>query len=129
MSTTVTVGIDRDSVHAGDDIDSHAVALSVPSSTTIGEFLRLVGDTGFLPSIAGGEATWLVEQVDSRPAYVAVLAQQWQEPKLTLATATTIAELAPAGVPRLYFRYWCQADPDVVYGCVRSGSPLPDKYR
>jgi hypothetical protein len=129
MNTTITVHIDRDSVHAGDDIDSHAVALSVPSSTKIGEFLRLVRDTGFLPSIAGGEATWLVEHADSRPAYVAVLAQQSLDPKVTLAAGTTVADLAPTGAPRLHFRYWCQADPDVVFDCVRSGSPLPDKYR
>lgn len=129
MNTTVTVSIDRDSVHAGDDIDSHAVALSVPSSTTIGEFLRLVRDNGFLPSIAGGEATWLVEQADSQPACVAVLAQQWQDARITLPAGTTVAALSPAGAPRLHFRYWCQADPDVVFGCVSSGSPLPGKYR
>ncbi len=124
----MTIQIDRDSVHPGDDLVSHATTLNISHSATIADFLKEIRQVHFLPSISGGKATWLIDSEGSESKCIGVLAQQWSEPKLTISASTPITEIS-SGKPGFYFRYWCQADPDTVFSCVRSGRELPDKYR
>jgi hypothetical protein len=58
MTETVTVALDRSSVAAGDDVESHRVLWNFPGSATVDDLL--VGISGhYLPTIAG-PAGWVV---------------------------------------------------------------------
>ncbi len=78
-----------------------------------------------LACIHGGRATWIVD-AGARP--IAVVAEQWRDPKLLVPAATTVAELFAEAPPAVHFRYWCQADPDAVFAALRDGRPLPSRY-
>ena len=122
------VKIDRDSVHPGDDLESHAIPLSVTLSTTIGVLLQQVNQSGFLPGISGGEATWLVDVKDGKAGCIGVMAQQWQEPRLIIPMQTPVSDLLYVNQSSFYFRYWCQAAPEIVFESVLNGRELPDKH-
>jgi hypothetical protein len=65
--------------------------------------------SGYLPRIAGGKATWSI--ASNIP--VAVLAQQWTEPRVFTHAPGELD--ASEGVLRLHFNYHAQMDPQVAY--------------
>lgn len=110
--------VERDSVCAGFTFEHTATLADALSA--------ILAPLGYLANIAGGEATWIVESA-GKP--LAVVAQQWQSPQFLIEPSTPLAECVPPGTePALVFRYGCQADPAVVFECLKSGRPLPDKY-
>ena len=116
----------RDSVAMGDDADApHELALPLPSDSSLAVVVDALLRARYLASIAGGRATWIVEGERA----LAVLAQQWDAPRWLVAPETAVSTVTrPAGRPHLELRYWCQADPERVYACLRAGEPLPDRY-
>ena len=114
----------RDSVCAGDDCDApHELSISVPRDVSVLQVAERFG--GYLPSIQGGKATWILE--GRRP--LAVFAQQWSEPRFLVAPESPFVSLVDLdATPHLQFRYWCQVDPERVFDCLRRGQQLPDKY-
>ena len=52
---------DRDSVCAGDDIESHDRPFTVPLYASVPELIRLATNAYGLPSISGDKATWIVK--------------------------------------------------------------------
>jgi hypothetical protein len=118
----------RDSVAAGDDADApHEWILAVGPDATVSEVVERVlrAAPGYLASIGGGKATWIIET--DRP--IAVVAQQWEEPRyLVPAGAPVWSVVSPAARPHLQARYWCQVEPERVVEALRSGEPLPDRY-
>ena len=125
----IDIKIDRDSVHAGDDIAPHFTTLRVPSSATVGEFLQQVRGAGFLASISGGEATWVIDCPEAKGGTIGVLAQQWQEPRLAIPANTPVSTLISLNRPSFYFRYRAQADPQSVFSTLLSGTELPGMSR
>ena len=67
------VAIDRDSVHAGDDLGSHATSITLDPSATLRALIEVIQDAGYLPGINGGKATWIICTSD-KP--IGVLAQE-----------------------------------------------------
>ena len=125
MVSPIPLIVWRDSVCAGDDCDApHELKLAVQDETlrdVVSELLR----KGYLASIAGGKATWILQA--SRP--LAVLAQQWEQPRFLVDAEAAVGRYISRGQrPDLRLRYWCQADPDRVFECLRDGRPLPDRY-
>ena len=116
----------RDSVAAGDDADApHEWLLSATPDASVAEVVERITSARYLASISGGEATWILE--GDRP--LAVVAQQWTEPRFLVDPALPVADLVnPSALPHLQARYWCQVSPDLVLDCLRTGRPLPDKY-
>ncbi|WP_415765033.1 hypothetical protein [Pseudomonas sp. ZB1P45] len=119
------VSMDRDSVHAGDDMHSHETSIIVDATATLRALLNKVQTMGYLPSISGGEATWII-CTSEKP--IGVLAQQWPEPKLTVPADSTIGEHFADTEPRLLFRYWCQKNPDQVFSHIKIGNEPPSLY-
>jgi hypothetical protein len=113
----------RDSVAMGDDADApHEWRLPLDPGATAGAVVEALLRARYLPSIAGGEATWIVE--GARP--LAVVAQQWEAPRWLVPPETPVAALRrPAGPPDLEVRYWCQADPDRVRALTGRGCRVP----
>jgi hypothetical protein len=128
----IDLAIDRDSVCAGDDCQSHAARLSVPPEMPLHEVIELAQRACPLARIAGGQATWLVDTQGCGEACIGVVAQQWATPKLLLDPATLAREIwsSENGARPfvLYFRYWCQADPEAVFEALKSGGELPPRY-
>jgi hypothetical protein len=107
------VYLSRASVCAGDDDDApHGRTLSFPDGTSVLEILTQVAHSGYLASIVGGGATW--SAVSNIP--LAVIAQQWSQPKLMWALPDSVRYLDMRGVTLcIHFNYHAQQDPDVVY--------------
>ena len=122
----MTITIWRDSVHAGDDADApHEIALEVAPDESIASVTRRVLDSRYLPSISGGEATWILES--HRP--LAVVAQQWASPRFLLdEEAPLLGSIERPADRDLNFIYWCQIEPERVFDCLVNGRPLPDPY-
>ena len=121
----MSVVIWRDSVAAGDDADApHEWRLAADAGATVEWVVRTIQSARYLASIIGGRATWIVE--GARP--LAVLAQQWTEPRFLVDPATPIhAVVRAAGSPHLEVRYWVQVDPDHVFEALQAGRPLPER--
>lgn len=104
--------ITRDSVAAGDDIDApHRLELTGSSDQSILDALRHISQLNCLPSIVGGKATW--SAVSCLP--LAILAQQWSEPKpLSASPAMSKLDTRADGL-YLHFNYHAQVDPDIVF--------------
>jgi hypothetical protein len=97
----------RDSVSAADDLHApHAHNLKLPDD------VRDVVNAAVLPRIDGGQATWCI----SSGLPLAVIAQQWDEPRLLSFIPYKISELDMSGPKvKLHFTYFAQQDPEIVY--------------
>ncbi len=116
----------RDSVCMGDDADApHELKLPTNELESIRSVLKRLLDSGYLAQIGGGKATWIF-QANSRP--LAVVAQQWPHPRFVVSPYQRAAAFRLGAAPNFDFLYWCQADPETVWECLRAGKPLPDRY-
>ena len=124
----ITINLNRDSVHSGDDIVSHAKQINIKESATVKDLIEVIRQTNYLPQIIGGNATWIIDCLNTPNGVIGVDAQQWSEPKLVIPDGSLVAQLTKDGKVNLHFRYWCQSDPEKVYACVIAGNELPSKY-
>lgn len=102
----------RDSVAAGDDIDApHQRVLKVADDIDVAGLVTRIATARYLPGIAGGKATWSV--LSRRP--LAVIAQQWPEPRLLSPFLCALSELDLAGDElRVHLVYHAQLEPETV---------------
>ena len=121
--------IDRDSVCAGDDCEPHEAKVFVSHDSSVVEFLASALRVSPLASISGGEATWLIDTAGPGNGCIGVIAQQWTAPKLLIPETTTIEALFGEKTPTVFFRYWCQADPEAVFEALKAGRELTSRYR
>jgi hypothetical protein len=107
----VNVYLSRDSVCAGDDSDApHPKQIVVADGASIEDILSGVSRSGYLPSIAGGRATWSA----SSNVPLGVLAQEWEKPKLFFPDFEDLLDVDDKTL-RIHFSYHTQIDPDIVY--------------
>jgi hypothetical protein len=112
------VSVDRSSVAMGDDALPHAQTIDVQAGTPLADVITYLLETHFLALIAGGEATWIL--VADRP--LAVVAQQWDEPRFLVDSSRPISSFSAGGRGvSLMFRYWRQHDPDQVFEELAAG--------
>jgi hypothetical protein len=122
----VLLNVERDSVCAGDDVDApHCKRFAFDANVSVVDALSVIIKAGYLARIAGGKATWIVEA--DKP--MAVVAEQWSSPAFLIDPATRLVDCVhPNASKPLFFRYWCQVDPAVVFDCLKANKPLPDMY-
>lgn len=105
--------ITRDSVCAADDVDPGANSRqwSVDDDLTVESIVAKVWCSADLPQIAGGEATWCISS--NQP--LAIVAQQWDSPKLVQAVGPAVDELdiRDDGV-WFHVSYFAQQNPEIV---------------
>lgn len=118
------IAVDRDSVHAGDDFTSHATSVMLDPAATMRAFFDAIRTMHYLPAITGGEATWII-CVSGKE--IGVFAQQWPTPKLVAPIERLAKQAFEGNAPRIFFKYWCQKDPDVVFSCIETGCALPSR--
>jgi hypothetical protein len=118
MSSEIIVELDRNSVCAGDDCESHKSSMRCYSNDTLKTVINAIAQRGYLAQIAGGKATWIVaigDRKHHRP--IAVVAQQWSEPRFIMDPNRTIgAFLSAEDSKGIYFEYHAQIDPEKVLG-------------
>jgi len=103
------IQVSRDSVAAGDDIESHDVYFDVDEEQNLAEFIQRMVGVSYLASIGGGLATWVV-RAGRGGAPLAIVAQQWAEPVLLLDQSTVVKAIGD----ELHFSYLAQRDPQKV---------------
>lgn len=128
MAGRFRVAVDRDSVAAGDDSTPHDSTFEIESHRSLSELIDAALRACPLASITGGRATWLIDTMGPSGGCIGVVAQQWSLPRLLAPGRTPIAALFGSAEVRVFFRYWCQADPDAVFEAMRSGHTLPSRY-
>jgi len=103
----------RGSVAAGDDGDApHGRHFAFPEGTALGDALAGIQAERYLPGITGGQATW--SAASNRP--VAVLAQQWDRPRLLIQWPGESKTLDwRDGILWLHFNYHAQVDPESIH--------------
>ncbi|MCJ7842299.1 hypothetical protein MUB24_15630 [Lederbergia sp. NSJ-179] len=110
------IRITRDSVAMGDDVYApHEKIIDIPDSLILKEMVQKVGKISYLPSIYGGEATWVLY---NRTAHtpLAVLAQQWENARFFDRSRQTLGELFSGKEEgELFFRYLGQEEPLEVF--------------
>lgn len=123
----LTVHLNRDSVHAGDDLVSHSSTIDCDSEFSIAELIQKVKQT-YLPGIAGGEATWIVSCSGNGPSPLGVVAQQWSQPKLRVPPETPISQALGTSRPSITFEYWCQKNPQLIFDRIAAEEEPPPKW-
>lgn len=109
--------VTRESVAAGDDVDApHVREFALERAASLETALATVISAHYLPSIAGGLATWSV----ASGIPLAVIAQQWPAPRMLVRAGEEPMALDRAsGVLRLHFNYHAQLDPEIVFEVLR----------
>lgn len=115
----LVIGIDRDSVHAGDDLESHRTSISLDPAATLRTLFEAIQGMGYLPGIHGGRATWIICS-SGKP--IGVLAQQWPELEWLVPGESILGQYFADTEPGLLFRYAGQADPDHVFSQIKAGN-------
>jgi hypothetical protein len=108
------VRLTRDSVAAGDDVESHDVSFEIDHRRKLSLFLVEIGRRSYLPGIHGGAATWVV-RTGRGGQPVAVIAAQWNEPAMLVGRGAELAEFGDAYL----FEYLAQEDPQAVVNRLR----------
>jgi hypothetical protein len=99
----------RDAVHASDEPEPFG--FTVADDAAPSDVLQRAADRTWLPSIAGGRATWSIVSND----VLAVLAYEWPDLHLMpLLDERMRGADRHGGVLRLYFNYHAQIDPELV---------------
>lgn len=112
-SASMKVHVTRDSVCQADDVDApHARQFTFPYGSSTQEFLSKIVKSGYLASIDGGYASWVV--ISNIP--IAVVAQQWPAARLLTLSLNDQEKTDRAnGEITLHFEYHQQADPEAIY--------------
>ena len=113
----VHLDLSRCSVCAADDVDApHSRPVVLSDMLPIRHFVEAVVDSDYLPRIAGGNATWILE-LDGP---IAVIAQQWSHSKFLIDPETPIRSvLAGRKQASAHLRYHSQSDPDAEFESLR----------
>lgn len=114
---SLTLHLTRDSVAAADDVDApHELALLVPDDTTTAAMVAAILDADYLPRIASGKATWSVFSERT----LAVIAQQWPEPRMVDDRPHPPELLQTDGNGySFHLKYHAQQDPETVLAVLR----------
>ncbi|MCV4289685.1 hypothetical protein OH708_17340 [Pseudomonas capsici] len=121
----LAIAIDRDSVHAGDDLSSHTSSIKLDPTATLRALFEAIQTMYYLPGISGGEATWIICTSGKQ---IGVFAQQWPTPKLVVPIESLVKQVFGDSEPSLFFKYWCQTDPHVVFSRIEAGEILSSRY-
>jgi hypothetical protein len=116
----------RESVAMADDVFApHETKIKIENDETFESTLEKILATRYLPSIQGGQATWIV--VGKNP--LAVVAQQWSKPYFFVeATSQTKNLIEFENDHQLEFKYWSQVEPNKVIASIEQEKPLPDIF-
>lgn len=105
--------IDRDSVAAGDDVFSHAFEHEVAPQRRVDQLVTELVENGYLPSISGGKACWIVRTQDGgQPlAVLSILGYEIDHLRFVARRPPKVADVGAS----LFFDYRAQQNPAEVF--------------
>ena len=110
---TLKISLNRESVCAGDDCDSHRIELEFNVKAKIHDLVYTIKKIHYLAPISGGKATWVLMNHDKE---IAVLAQQWENAKYFISDETLLSELTSKDNQiELFVKYRGQWPPEMIY--------------
>ncbi len=109
----VLIHLSRDSVSAGDDIESHDERREVDGRRPLARFVHELLREHFLPSIQGGKATWIV-RTSRKGTVIGVVSTRYDEPEPLRFVDASDLDLSDVG-DALHFEYAAQRDPAEVF--------------
>lgn len=110
------INLNRSSVEGAGDLRSHAETIDLSEGTSLGEVVASLRQRGYVPKLDGGKATWVLEAGGEA---VAVIAQQWAEPKFVVNQRKTIGSFGEDVT--LEFKYRAQIDPGDLFDTLVEG--------
>lgn len=116
----VSISVDRESVCAGDDCEAHLRQIVVSEMMPLKFVIQDLLDSGYLPRISGGFATWVVWI--ERP--VAVVDQQWKGVQFVVDADFPVSKFLGPDC-RIQFKYETQREPDGVFRRIAGGKTTP----
>ena len=120
------IRIDRDSVCAGDDVESHQSTIT-PHRLTPKSIVSEILSSGYLPMAA----TWILRNGNSTGLPIAVLGLQSSPPFRFYFDGdgtTPLHEPTSDPVVDLYLEYFLLVPPQLVAEALRDGKSLPDRF-
>jgi hypothetical protein len=114
----VLIHLSRESVTAGDDVESHDQDFEVDSRKALMLAIAEITHDGYLPLIQGGQATWLVRTTRGGRV-LAVVAQRrdrWDRAALLVEPSIDMSQIGDT----LHFEYLAQRDATAVLDELRS---------
>lgn len=126
MNDWIKVEIKRDSVCAGDDIDGeHKKILKLYPDESVEILIDNILKINYLPTIAGGKATWVVR---SNNINIAVLAEQWNKAKYFISSKLPLSGFEiNDNLLKINIEYYTQLDPDYIFNEINIGNK-PKKW-
>ena len=134
---TISVFLNRDSVCMADDVYSHKKIIDVDENIKLKDFImyfmslsveRIYNAEGFVSEeitvFPGGCATWVlvigkkgydIQKEDQEAHSLAVIAQQWEEPKLLIDNLQIGEIIAKYKSNEFYMNYFRQDDPEDIF--------------
>jgi hypothetical protein len=109
----VLIRLSRDSVAAGDDLESHDQELEVDGRRPLARFVYDLVRDHYLPSIQGGNATWIV-RTSRQGTVLGVVSTRYHDPQPLHFIDGRHRDLSEVG-GTLYFEYAAQRDPQEVF--------------
>ncbi len=104
--------LSRSSVCAGDDVLApHWKEFEAHGIESAKDLLHHILQLRYLPSIAGGRATWSVVSGEN----LGIIAQQWNEPKAFSVLSLKRLDYDKKGRLKIHLNYHEQIDPNLVY--------------
>jgi hypothetical protein len=110
--------LSRDSVTAGDDVESHDQDFEIDGRRALVLVIAAIARDGYLPSIQGGHATWVVRTTE-RGRALAVLAQKWHSWDRAELLVEPSIDMSRVG-DTLHFEYLAQRATKAVLNELRS---------
>lgn len=110
------IRIDRDSVTAGDDLETHVDEREVDQRRPFERFVHDVIRDGYLPAIQGGRSTWVARRA-RRGEALAVIAIRFGRLDFVRLVIGPELDLSDVG-QSLYFEYRAQEDAEAVLAAI-----------
>src|SRR5262249_24971358 len=116
-------------VSAGDDCDApHELVLPLRDESLRSFASRLLGES-YLASIASGRATWILQTDRQAGRSLAVVAQQWSQPRFLVDPESPVSSYIQRDSSRhLYVPEGGRGTPQRAAGAWKAGMPQQKKY-
>mgnify|MGYP003578192385 CR=1 FL=1 len=112
----VDLRLDRHSVAAGDDATAHDEVIQVDGRRPVSLVIAQNDLSGYLAPIHSRRATWVARRA-RRGDPIAVVAQQWDAPRLIIAEDLELSAVGDS----MFFEYLAQVDPDEIVSRLAGG--------
>jgi hypothetical protein len=115
---SLLVFVNRNSICAADDVESHLKQFTVYETDTLGSFTKRILDSGYIPK---GNFSWIIRSVQ----VLGVFNGNWDKPRYLLNENLPIIECPAAQGLDFIYAY---GDPNTIFDRLQKHEPIPAPY-